>query len=967
MSPPKGTSVKGLGRHNPIPPDHYSPESCANCHGSGNSNAADAPLRSGSNLSFFADNPGKLEFLASPSDCTAEIFWPTALKTQRDFVQQSPFLRSQNYLETLLASRQGMFPLEVTDTSLGVYLGMNGGSSLPPIPKVPDLRVGKDATVCTGPMLAGATGPGACQGIELEWKNGDALLPLEGLELLSAKDLEISAKGILSQLPGVQAKGVTIRQGKLLLSVSVANRFWNAALPLALPFPGAKISPNPLDPNVYDVDLTPMLVKKIPVAYDAENRESVSYETYQASTTKTKLKVLPYFFNIARAGRFPDQLSMNEVYSVVSELRANTDPAKKQEDPAQRAILEKLLDKLAVSAQLHPRRLMTKNLYVEFSQDPDQNLFRTDFNLSQLKNWDVLATAPVRIDRLFSPGIIDVANLKADVGVFLNSDKTSTMSLDDLDVELGHLEYFRTDPDKPGAFALLGGRISSIEDPFNNGLLHRPTISVKGDGNGADIELNVRLEAVSLRLPQLGEVTLSGKLEGKVRLVPKFSTESLPSGDVRETKQWTIEPHSLKFNLSELDIRTQSGIHLQNASLEINDANPLASSGFMSKEPGYLSLRLSFPKIEGGHFSSFTVEGGLPLIKGGDGLYDLQETLHDVATQFTMNALKVDGLTENWTLDLKGNSFPESASFAARLSGAQFDPLGKLKRKPIENLLVQFNRESYDNTTYYGFHMTADRLDFDRLDLSKLRIGFGLNKEELKPGVVRWSVPELDIQANRSGWTKKGWIRGPIWITSKATSKNPLSVEIDKNTKSLDLKNLNLSFGVTAFSDPKLLKSTNGLITGIDVDGRLQGHWKMNYETFKGQGYLALTGDGQGDIHLRGADGMPLSKPHPDDPTLLVGTPVLSNTEWVVRRTNGIDFENQWINGQFHLSTMIDPAVARVFGFIFDNNLVLSWQFNHDHLPFTAAGFSRKIDQYLAKKTWEEQAEQPKKTTEVKP
>lgn len=961
MSPPKGTSVKGLGRHNPIPADHYSPDSCANCHG----NSADSPSRSGS--SFFADNPSNLEFLPSPSDCTAEIFWPPPLKTHRDFVQQNSFLRSQNYLETLLASRQGTFPLEVTDTSLGMYLGMNGGSSLPAIPKVPDLLMGKNATVCTGSMQQALSGPEACQGIQLEWKNGDALLPLEGMELLSAQDLEISAKGILGQLPGVQAKGVTIREGKLLLGVGIANRFWNAALPLALPFPGAKISPNPLDPKLYDVDLTPMLLKKIPVAYDSEKRESISYEAYQASSSKTKLKVLPYFFNIARAGRFPDQLSLNEVYSAVSELRANTDPAKKEENPAQRAVLEKLLDKLMVSAQLHPRRLMTKNLYVEFNQDSEQNLFRTDFTLSQLKNWDVLATAPVRIDRLFSPGIIDINGLKADLGLYLNANKTSSLALDNLDIDLGQLEYLRADPDKPGAFALLGGKIVSIEDPYNNGLLHRPAVSIRGDKEGMGVDLNVRLEAVSLRLPQIGKVTLSGKLEGQVRLVPKFGTETLPSGDIRETQSWVIEPHSVKLNLSELEIRTESGIHLQNASLEISDANALGSSVLINNDPGYLSMRLSFPKIEGGQFSSFTVEGGLPLVKGGDGLYDLQETLRDVATQFTMKALKTDGLRENWTLDLRGNSFPESATFGGRLNGIQFDSLGNLKRNPIENLEFQFNRESYDNTTYYGFHLLADRLDFDRLDLKKVRLGFGLTKEDLKSGAVRWSVPELIVEANKAGWSKKGLIRGPIWISSKATAKNPLSIEIDPKTKTLDLKNLNLNFGITAFSDPKLTKSTGGRISGIDIDGRLQGHWKMNYETFKGQGYIGLTGDGQGDIHLRGADGMPLSKPHPNDPTLLVGTPVLSNTEWVVRRTDGIDFENQWIKGQFHLSTMIDPAVARVFGFIFDNNLVLSWQFNHDHLPYTATGFSRKMDEYLSKKAWEEKAEERKKAAEVKP
>ena len=959
MSPPTGTSVKGLGRHTALPADHYSPKSCANCHGT----SQDSTSKTG--LDYFVKNPDNLSFFPSPSDCTAEIFWPDSLKTERLFVQQNPFLKSQGYIETLLASREGLFPLEVTDTSLGVYLGLKGGSALPPIPKAPGLELGRDATVCTGPLLPGMDGPAACQGLELEWQNGDALLPLEGMELLSAKDLEVSAKGLLGQLPGARAHGVTIRGGKLLLSVALNNHFWNAALPLALPIPGVKISPNPLDRNLYDIDLTPMLLKKLPVAYHVEKRESVSYEAYQASTEKTRMIVLPYFLNIARTGQLPKQLSLNEVYSAVSELRAHTDPSKKTEDPAQRAILEKLLDKLMVSAQLHPRRLLMKNLFIEFSQESDKNIFRTDFSLNQLKDWNVLATAPVRIDRLFSPGLIDIMGLKADVGIDLHRDKTSSLALDNLDIDLGPLEYLRTDPDKPGLFALLGGKIRSMDDIYGTSLLHVPAVSVKGTVDGADLDLNLMLEDVSLRLPHLGKVTISGHLQGHVRLVPKFESTTLPSGDVKETKRWGIEPHSLKLSLKDLDLKTEKGLHWQNAELEISDQSPNGSA-IISNEPGSLSLRFRFPKVDGGLFRSFEIDGGLPLLKGVDGLYDLQATLADVATQFTLKAQKHDGLSEDWTLDVRGNHALESTNFGAQLNGVQYDSTGKVKRKPIENLLMNFKREVLADQTYFGFHLKADRLDFDRLDLSKVRIGFGLTREEPKPGVILWSVPELDIKANSGGWSKKGLVRGPIWITSKATAKKPLSLEVDTNTKTLDLKNLNLNFGVTGLTDPKIGISTGGRILGFDVDGRLRGDWKMNYETFKGKGVISLSGDGQGDIHLRGADGMPLSKPHPDDPTLLVGTPVLSNTEWTVRRTDGIDFDNQWIQGQFHLSTMIDPAVARVFGFIFDNNLVLSWQFNHDHLPYTAEGFTKKMNQYLAKKSWDEKVESKKKE-EVKP
>ncbi|HEX5033785.1 MAG TPA: hypothetical protein VFW62_04840, partial [bacterium] len=601
MSPPTGTSVKGMGGHTP-PLDHYSPKSCANCHGG----APDATPSS--DLDFFAHNPGNLAYLPSPSDCSAEIYWPESLKTPRSFIQQNTFLRSQNYIETLLASRQGNFPLEVTDTSLGVYLGMKGGSDLPKLPKGPDLKLGLDSMVCTGSLNPSASGLEACQALEIEWQNGDAFLPLEGMELFSAKDLEISAKGILGQLPGVQARGVKIRQGKLLLSAKVTNRFWNAALPLGLPLKGVSISPSPTDPALYEADLTPMLLKHLPVAYHPEKREAVSFEAYQANPAKGQLKVLPYFLNIARRGRLPDKLAMNEVYAAVSELRANTDPVKKEKNPEQDAILEQLLDKLSVSAQLHPRRLLSKNLYVEFSEDPkgESNHFRTQFTLSRLKDWEVEAIAPVRINRLFSPGLIDLTSLKADLGVYVHREKTSTLGLDNLDVQLGHLEYLRTDAEKPGLFAILDGRIRSVDDIADNYLLHQPAILVRGDANGADVELNLSLDAVSLRLPQLGKVTISGNLHGQVRLVPKVEVETLANGEIREVKRWVIEPHSLNLKLSGLDLKTENGVHWQDAELEITDYNlqgPIPSSA-----PGYLSLNFRFPTIEGGHFRSFTIE-----------------------------------------------------------------------------------------------------------------------------------------------------------------------------------------------------------------------------------------------------------------------------------------------------------------------------------------------------------------------
>lgn len=995
MSPPGGTTGKGQGAWGALPPkDFYSPKACANCHGD-SSASGNASLGA---FTYEPLNPTGQKFLPSPSDCPAEIYWPDQLKTYQEFVQINPYLKGQNYLDTLLLSRQGTFPLEVHDTSLDVYLGLKGPTSFPKF----KLEIPHSAEICAGPAQAGGKGFEACEGLEIELKDEDIGLTLEGLDLISASNLDLGILGPIGSF-GIKVKNASVREGRLLVSLQLGNSLFNAGFPLL--FTDEELlkklnptvqkilrsaAPNPYDPDLYDIDVTSLILEKIPVAYRVANGAPVNYTEYQAETDKLGLKTLPYFFNMAREGKFPSRISFNQLYETVAEYRKNVRPSEKKQDEEQKALLQKLLETIAVRARLHPGRLLFKNLYVEFSDEPGKNLIETQLTLKNLQDANLVLTAPLQIDRLYSPGGIDITQLKGDLGLVYHSSGESEFRLDNLELELGRMEYggtqekgppglvglfgklqrhFSFDPTKPGKVAILGGRLTAIPDIMNNAFTALPALRVQGDPvMGFKVESNLRMEGVRLRLPMLGEVTVYGNIEAKLRLVPKIEVETLPDGNTQQKTSWVPDPHSLHLRLSDLDISTSKGKHWTKATIEVYDDGLLMPSAYSA--PGIVAAKIDIPEMTGGNYTSLRIDGGISVPKGSDGLYDFQELAKGFATELTLHAIRLGGNPEDWSLNVSGSHQPDATNILASIDSRETDPSGTVKRRPVEDLQIKFARALVGDRTSFLIQAKAKKVDFPLLQLSGPELELEATQEATKNGGSFYTVPTLDFKANPwKSMPKAGLIRGPLWVRLVNTKKKPLSIEIDGASPTFEIKNLNLDFGVQGVTHEKLVKSTGGRITGVDIDGALRGFWKMDYDAFKGKGMLTLAGDagGEGDIHLRGADFLRLVKDDPRDPTRLVEIPIFSKTTWTVWNILGLDSGKERINGAFQLSTKVDPAFARVFDVIIDNGKVMNWMMTHDHLPYTAKGYVKKMEEYVAAKAMEERkAEEARKAAEGK-
>ncbi|HCU25757.1 MAG TPA: hypothetical protein DF383_12135, partial [Deltaproteobacteria bacterium] len=72
---------------------------------------------------------------------------------------------------------------------------------------------------------------------------------------------------------------------RLIASFSVANEFWNATLAgvakiISIP-PPLTLNTNPDNNSLYDIDLTELILKKIPVAYDPQSKVGYSFEEFE--------------------------------------------------------------------------------------------------------------------------------------------------------------------------------------------------------------------------------------------------------------------------------------------------------------------------------------------------------------------------------------------------------------------------------------------------------------------------------------------------------------------------------------------------------------------------------------------------------------------------------------------------------------------------------------------------------------
>ncbi len=975
MGNPVGIRPEVAGSQTNLPPDNfYSPHSCANCH----STPGNPPQAPYDTPTYFIpeENLSKDSFLPSPSDCSAEIYWPKPLRVYQDFVQRNPYLRSQNYLDTLLASRGGQFPLQSNRSTLELSLALKGGVTFlqAPIKVLGDgIALDQDSGICAGPEINTPNSASPCAGLPIDFLDGDFGISLKDTDILSGQNLRLILNGWPERhlLTGFEFEKLSVQNGRLVLTGQLANNLVNSTLPWV----SQKASPNPYDPRLWDFDITDLILKKITVAYDPQSRRALSYDEFLQNPDKAALKIVPYFLNFAKQGLLPERLSVGSVYEAVMELKNNGIPlmvpdAQKKDGPKLvQDNLGEVLQHIDLKASFVPDQIVAKNLFVDFSKDTGKNVFQLHVQVQRLKEAEAYLHAPIKIDRLYVPGKVDVTGLSADLEVILNKTGTTAIKLSEINTEVNlyglQVEFGRTDylqkSNGEGLFAILGGRIAAGHDTILDPLAIQPALKISGNlDSGYEVAMNLRLEDLQVRLPQLGEVRLSGDIQGSFRLKPYEAFVETPEGESVLVKKWALDPQSLKLEVKNLDLEASNGLTLRHASLTLTDSNLLA--GYFSKPiEDILSLALQAPIIGGSDFQSAKADGALFIPRNADGHYDIGGAMLQPNLEVRFAGNKHDKGVGDWRFSLQGEKSHDTTEYRIILDGKNFNSGGALVSQPVQNFKAIILKTAAPLEDRLQLSASAEKIDLPNLQLIKPKMEFEMAFLEDGAGQTVIEIPQFGLSANPSSGPKPayGLVRGPIYFKSLSSASRPLSLRIDRLEDMLELKNLNFKLGVFQIKDPRIRRATKGKISGIDIDGRLTGAWKMNYVAMTGRGNLSLVGDGEGDIHLRDSKGLRLAKPDPRDPQYLVETPMLSNTVWQLTRVDGIDVGKKRINGNFRLSTDIDPAIARTFGLIIAAGKVLNWKMNHDHLPYHPAGFSSKKFEYLLKKAAEEKTEEP--------
>ncbi|HCU25755.1 MAG TPA: hypothetical protein DF383_12125, partial [Deltaproteobacteria bacterium] len=514
---------------------------------------------------------------------------------------------------------------------------------------------------------------------------------------------------------------------------------------------------------------------------------------------------------------------------------------------------------------------------------------------------------------LFSPGSL---NLKTLTSLIDSLDLESR----NLDLTLGHTEYLSKGLGKTGIFALLGGRIHNRHEL---GIPLESALKIFGNKtDGFEGKLGLEFEDIVARLPLLGEVKLSGELQAQAKV----------------QKGLSLVPDSSGLRIDKLEIKKE-GVRISDASIEISNAVPLP---YDPKKVTALKLRADFPVIAGSDFISMEVEGEMVLSK--------QSPDQLLTGELQIKAKRRNGNQETWSLKLKSSQHGEQSDVKIAVNSSEFNTHGKIVRRPVQNLNIELSQSVEGGKTRYGIHAKAQALALGDIQLAAPKFDFILDKEILpifQDKIVRYSVPRFRFTANgtpvslaeRSLFPRRGLLRGPI----RLVSQRPWTLEINEQTRTAKMSRLDLDFLAQGITLPKPLTFNGGTVSGVDLSGKLQGYWRMNYDTGVGQGKISLLGSPNGDFHLL----IPQPPQDPGDLPKIMTVPLLSNTEWSITRIDGIDRAGQRLIGDFKLGTEIDSAATRIFDIDIGDDMALELEINLKHLPYTKSGFSKEMQRYL--------------------
>lgn len=885
--------------------DFYQSNTCVNCHADVPKN----PCNSCHTTQFFAS----ATLLPKPSPCDAEFRWPDFLQTPIPRIRDYPWWVEQNFLSTQL-QKPGT-PIHPQKIDFGIEIFLKPEQSF----KVSDylFETREDAKIVFAPHLAG-------QGENLS-------ILLENQSLLELKNIRVTPNAWYGGLlPSNWLQEVIIQEGHPILRAAIGalNLFRNKD-----------------NPAYSDVNLQEFIWPTLPIAYDTQSAQVFTGKDYESlkNNSSSTIQRIATTYEIYESQRLPQQIKLSEILQLIADL-AKVSKLKKDKGPS---ALDQAVASLVVRLESIPDEIKYPNFYARFYPDPQKPLSLRIETKGTEKIESINARGELNLAELFIPELLHLGDAHANIKMSYRAGSESLVDIDNIRAYFKPMDYFKDNPRKLGWLFLQEGFVEDGSAVQHMGYDFPPGIHLERLSNDLfQIQANLRFN-FNVELPLVGKISLSlpilfmtqiksdilelitqGNMLDSLKLLPESTLIHLP--DLEITRGENAQKQSFSLNLMFTDIP-----HLMNP----NNIGFFDSGFWMS---AFLETSQNSP-IDNGFIETF-----IALDKAQDGTYLFQNLLEffDLRSILHLTLKDKSQISGNIDFDSQSNGNENEINLHASLEQGQNNSVPS--RKIVDALHFSRRIKKENNHQQVHYTLDADAFYWGPIGLTHPHVHLLYDEDKMQDGTSRWNIHDYGISANNltSPTKPSGILRGPLVIRNTAKPHKSLQILFDPTTHQLDISNLGLAFDIKRISIPEIAKFTKRGITGIDLDGRIQGHWKMNSETFAGRGRIVVSGDKEGDIHIRGKNGMRLEAPlNPDDPDRYYQIPLLANTRFVMGRLKAFDPKKEQLQGHFHLTTLVDWLALKALGIEWNEHDEFTFDF--DHLPYSERGYATKIREFF--------------------
>ncbi len=883
--------------------DFYQASACANCHESLSGNF---PYSNKSNSIS--------KFLLRPSPCNAELRWPNYLQEGIPHIQQQAWWFHKNYLTAKI--KKAGNPLNPEKISFGLEVFLRAGQAL----ELGDYRLETQtqSKIFFKPHLAG--------------KAENLSILIEGESLLELQGILVKPNfWYAGLLPDNWLQEVNVKEGQVFLRAAIGalNLFRNIN-----------------NPSYSDIHLQAFILPALPLAYHGQSGEiffGKDYEKIRDSVDPSILRI-PSTYEIYESASFPTLIKFSEIFQLletfgrISEIRKNH-----LAPPENHSSLAEMVSSIRFKLDTIPDEIRYASFYAHFHSEPIHNLSLSveTKGLEEIKS--IHAAGLIGLKELFVPGVLHLGESQAQLELNYQSGEAASLHLKNIHATLKPHDYGSNDPRQLGWFQITEGEISEGDAIQWLGFNFLPGIHLhRLSKDLIELQCNLKFN-ITVQLPFIGKI----QIETPLLFQTQIQTELLQllSSQKSENQKLNFIPQSTLLYMPDMKLTRISENEILHMDFTLSDIPPFMIHTQEEAAPHGFLMSARVARTQNTPLKDGIVEFFLALPPPTSEGYDWNELNNFLSLNAYVNFNLKDDQKISGKLDL--DRFVDG-NIVETLVNASLDESSP--QKPYSHSLIdQFRLRSLEKNELglreqeisiegHEFHLGDLHLLTPHLFLKYIE---RQNEDESK----EWFIQAFDISANlgKLSETLRGVLRGPLQIQSKQT----LKIHYQPTTHQMTLAPLDLSFDFKRISLAGLRRFTQKAITGIDLDGKIQGQWTFNTETYAGKGRILIRGDKEGDIHLRGPSGKRLEAAlKPEDPKRLYETPLLANTRFLIDRIESFDPQKEQVRGHFHLSTYVDWLALKVFGFQWNQHDEFTFDF--DHLPYSIEGYHQKIREFFA-------------------